>query len=92
MQPVHVKKFDHRWQEVDRTDLESGSFRITKRCLDCRAEMESLHVTPGNGPKIHELPLDELAEFMTDTHRNLAEFTEGLRSMFQQLVMVGPDR
>ena len=86
MQPVHVIKLDHRWQDVDRIDLERDNFRITKRCVDCGVEINTFHLASSNGPKLQELPLDELTDLMISTQKNLAEFTKGLRSRFQQLV------
>ena len=86
MQPVHVIKLVHRWQEAGRTELDSGSIRTTEKCLDCGAEIEILHLTPGDGPKLHELPPDELTEFLVESNKIFAEITERIRSQFQQLV------
>ena len=86
MQPVHVIKLVHRWQEANRTELDSGSFRITEECLDCGAELETLHLTSGDGPKLHELPPDELTEFLVNSNRTFAKITERIRSQFQRLV------
>ncbi len=85
-QPVHEIKVEHRWQEVDRVNLDSGSYRTTERCLDCGAEIEILHLGPGGGPSLAELPPGELATLMADTNRVFAKISADARSMFQRLV------
>lgn len=85
-QPVHEIKVEHRWQEVDRVNLDSGSYRTTERCLDCDAEIEILHLESDGGPSLSELPPKELATLMADTNRALAKISADARSMFQRLV------
>ena len=85
-QPVHEIMIEHRWQEVDRINLDSGSYRTTERCLDCGEQTETLHLGPSEGPSLNELPPDELATLASDTSSMLAKLSANARAMFQQLV------
>ena len=86
MEPVHKIEIDHRWQEVDKVELDGGNFQTTEQCLDCCAERDIFHLTPRGSTNENDMPIGKMIANMREPVEQFTKTFEMLREMFRQLV------
>lgn len=87
MQPIHVIDIEHRWQEVDRVELDSGAFQTTEKCLDCGEERNGFGLAIRKRPRSIEWPNSEMMARIGETIEKFKREIETFREMYRQLVV-----